>query len=328
MTSKVCVIGDGNGLLDEGTRIIFESIRTNAPSDVSCLSLPSSATSGIAFLRRIRKLGPERIVYLTGPSTQSLILLGLLSRALGGKIPRIILGAHPMVSWGSWVAKVFRPEYFLALSGTSLTAAESHQIPSSLFFLGVDRSKFSPIPVEERVSVRKQLGLPVDAFIVLHVGHWKKNRNIALLGKLAREGFHVVFVASPRSHPSRQLFRELQVAGVETIHRYVQDIDLYYKAADMYISPVRDPAGIIEQPLSILEALATGLPVVAFPVGGVPDLAKEFGGITLVNRDDELLSSLDEASIVSPRSCNDAPPDWQTVTRMMLAKAVNTGARG
>lgn len=40
----------------------------------------------------------------------------------------------------------------------------------------MDLSKFSPAGIEEKALIRKQLNLPEDKKIVLHVGHIKPNR--------------------------------------------------------------------------------------------------------------------------------------------------------
>src|SRR5205807_955927 len=45
---------------------------------------------------------------------------------------------------------------------------------------------------------------------------------------------------------------------------------LVYNAADVFVHPAR----VDNLPLVVLESLACGLPVVAFPIGGIPDMVR------------------------------------------------------
>ena len=59
----------------------------------------------------------------------------------------------------------------------------------------------------------------------------------------------------------------------------VEDVEKYLSESDIFILP-----SIYEGlPLSILEAMASGLPVIASNVGGIPDIVKENGILVSVN---------------------------------------------
>jgi len=116
----------------------------------------------------------------------------------------------------------------------------------------------------------------------------------------------------------------LEGSGVRIIQRYLPDIHLLFKAADVYISPVRSSSGTIEQPLSLIEALAVGLPVVAFPVGGIPDLATTYGGVSLATSPEEALLLLERARRGELPIPDRTPPDWLTVTDNLLREAEAT----
>ncbi len=68
---------------------------------------------------------------------------------------------------------------------------------------------------------------------------------------------------------------ELRRAGVLLITHYLPEIVELYQAADAYVFPVppnpADPSAI-DLPLSVLEAAACNLPILATRFGALPDL--------------------------------------------------------
>lgn len=319
MNPRLCLIGETRGSLDEGTRNLFESLRQAFPTNINRMDLP--AHRFLQNLTSVRAFGPDAIIYLTGPTIRSLAYLEVLRRMSGG-IPRIVLGAHPMLDWGSLFGHLLRPERFLALSKASLMDAVDHEVSSSLFMLGVDRMRFRPITAEAKEALRKDLNIPAESHVVLHVGHWRSGRNISLLGRISRNGHQMVFVASPRfSAPPRER-RFLEWCGARVICDFVPDIERFYQAADVYVFPVRMARGAIEQPLSVLEALATGIPVVAFPVGGIHDIAESYQGLHLVSTEEGLLAALDESREQGLPEPIRIPPDWESVAMDLVSEVL------
>ncbi len=326
MNTRLCLIGENRGLPVEGTRNIFEGIQTALPSEVPRLCISASAAGLLSSLRAVRAFRPDVLVYLTGPTSQSLAALALL-HGLTNRAPRIVLGAHPGVKWNSLSGRGFRPERLLALSGSARSEALANGVRSSLFFLGVDRSRFRAAAGKSKAQVRRELNLPEDGHIVLHIGHWKPTRNLTLLAKAAEQGHRVVLIASPRLVPRPDMLAYLEESGVQVLCHFVRSIERYYQAADVYLCPVNNPTGIIEQPLSVLEALAAGLPVVAFPLSGIPDLASRYGGIRLVSTDNEALLALHESRLGGLPTASRKPPDWRDVANDLLSNAAEVRER-
>jgi glycosyltransferase involved in cell wall biosynthesis len=146
---------------------------------------------------------------------------------------------------------------------------------------GVDVERFAPDPARRPIW-RRRLGVPDGAPLVLSVGRMA-----------TKKGYHVLMEALPellRRHPEahfvlagggdrleewRRRAAELD-AGSERIHfpgvvRRDTLPDLY-RAADLFVLPaVHDPKGNVDGlPNVILEAMATGLPVVASGISGIP----------------------------------------------------------
>lgn len=135
----------------------------------------------------------------------------------------------------------------------------------------VDLDRFRPTD-REPAAVRRELGLEPGRPLLLHVGHLRAHRNLKVLAELASgEEVQVLVVASPRFEPDPAAERRLVEAGVGVVRRFVPKIERYYQAADAYVFPVADPRGAIEVPLTVLEALACGVPVASTPFGALPD---------------------------------------------------------
>ena len=161
---------------------------------------------------------------------------------------------------------------------------------------GVDVEAFSPGP--GRIW-RERLGVPEDARLLLSVGRMatKKGFHVlmeALPGILAT-GAHVVLAGGGDLLPNLQR----QAAGFEgrlhlpgpVLRDTLPDL---YRAADLFVLPaVHDSKGNVDGlPNVILEAMASGLPVVASGISGIP-LAVEDGrtGLLVPERDPAALAA-------------------------------------
>jgi len=64
----------------------------------------------------------------------------------------------------------------------------------------------------------------------------------------------------------------------------LENIEKYYQAADCYVFPTIDPKFCVQIPISIVEAMACGLPVVATRFEGLPLFFPEgYPGLTYVD---------------------------------------------
>jgi glycosyltransferase involved in cell wall biosynthesis len=146
---------------------------------------------------------------------------------------------------------------------------------------GVNLAVFQP---GDRAAARKSLGIPIDANVILTVARGIANNPskdyatlrdaMNQLGETQRTT-KTIFVVRGESLPAEH-------TGTVEI-RYVPWADdhgnvvRYYQAADIYVHAAR----MDTFPLSVLEAQACGLPVVASAVGGIPEQLKN-----LVDPDD------------------------------------------
>ncbi len=135
---------------------------------------------------------------------------------------------------------------------------------------GVDLSIFHPA---DRMTVRHDLGLPPDAFVILltagsHYSVWKDRRTLdkAMTAIVERgAGSRIVFVAL--EDPGGQAFSNAPNVRYAGYQSDPATLAKYHQAADVYVHAARADTF----PTAVLEALACGTPVVATRVGGIPE---------------------------------------------------------
>lgn len=200
--------------------------------------------------------------------------------------------------WGrSQVARV--------LSGATCLVGCSSHIRDQVVGLGADRSKthvvlpgvdtgrFSPIPRETRVRIRKRLGLPGGRPLLLTVshlvarkGHDKVIEALPLvLGQLPGT-LYVIVGSGPNEPALRRLAADNGVADWVRFAGEVGETELpdYYRAADLFVMPNRDINGDVEGfGIVFLEAGASGIPVIGGASGGTADAVAHGTGGFLVD---------------------------------------------
>ncbi|MBD8869391.1 glycosyltransferase [Nocardioides sp. MJB4] len=143
----------------------------------------------------------------------------------------------------------------LAANEHDVAALRARGLRTELLTPSVDPARVSTLARDE---ARRALDLP-EGDVWLHVGHGRAGRNLTSLAPLAGDGL-LVLVLSPYSDLEPGSFPS--GPGVRVVHERV-DVATYYRAADVYLFPTVAPDSVIGVPLSVLEALANGLPVVA-----------------------------------------------------------------
>ena len=144
---------------------------------------------------------------------------------------------------------------------------------------GVDTQRFFPVEESRKKDLRKKYELPEGKKILLHVGHLTRGRNLAQLLKVKND-WHVVIVVSTHTREAldETLKRELfQRGNIDIIDTYQGNIEEFYQAADVYFFPVVEKGNCISAPLSVFEAAACNIPVVATKYGNLIDFLDEPG---------------------------------------------------
>lgn len=277
-----------------------------------------------ALRHEIASFQPEVLLYVPSPSST----LGSFVRAyaLRRHWPRARLGMVALIPRRHSASRrlflqstapdvVFVPSYasLLHLSDLSLTG---EVIP-----VGVEGGLLRPAEDGERVALRRARGVPEDAFVYLHVGHLRPKRNLRALARLAAQpGAHVVVVGSTSTPEDTAVRDELERAGVRVIREYVP-IHEFYRMADCYVFPTVDSEGCVEIPLSVMEALASGVPVLARPFGGLRDFLPPGADVRYFDTEDELVREADAMRRAERPSVRTMEAfAWRSVAERIIAR--------
>lgn len=140
-----------------------------------------------------------------------------------------------------------------------------------------------------RADVRRELGIPQDARVVLNVGSGDLRKgvdtfvHVAKLAAQVAPDLHFVWVGALHEQTARWLRMDLDERLADHLHfvPYTEVIGPFFAAADaFFLSSREDP-----YPSVILEAMKAGLPIVGFAgVSGIEHLVAEHG--TVVDRSD------------------------------------------
>jgi len=137
-------------------------------------------------------------------------------------------------------------------------------------------SSFNP---PDHVKARAQLGVGNDARLLLWAGGFVEvKRPLLVLDAVARaksEGIQLVMAGTgPLLVPAREHARSLGIANRVRFLGHVDraPLSVWQSAADVFVNS-SDSEGT---PFAAMEAISAGTPVVAFHVGGIPDLIARF----------------------------------------------------
>ena len=140
---------------------------------------------------------------------------------------------------------------------------------------GVDQTIFHTV---DRSRVRKELGIPTDAFVLLFVARDGSNnpyKDFDTIYKAIRlieskhPGEKILFLALGHQkieNPQKNLYTDINLQSIP-YQNDPSEVAKYYQAADIYLQASHADTF----PNVVLEALACGTPVIATRVGGIPE---------------------------------------------------------
>jgi glycosyltransferase involved in cell wall biosynthesis len=166
---------------------------------------------------------------------------------------------------------------------------------------GVDVAQFRPIP---------EASLPWPRPIWLYVGRIAVEKNVEAFLRLDLPGTKVVIGDGPARAALSRAYPGVQFLGPKS----GEDLVRHYAASDVFVFPsLTDTFGLV-----MLEALACGVPVAAFPVQGPRDVVSDSPAAAL---DDDLQKACLRALEI-PRSTARAfalTRSWRTCTEQFLS---------
>lgn len=168
---------------------------------------------------------------------------------------------------------------------------------------GIDLKRFGPDSAIDPAAKKRELGLPQDKIILLSTGELIPRKNHETMIRAAARlketfpGFHYVICGQGKlDQKLHRLVQELKVSDCVTFLGYREDMLEIYQTADLFIFPSFQEG----LPMALLEAMASGLPVVCSYIRGSSDLMEVVkegpktlckGGIMIKKADDPLAYS-------------------------------------
>jgi glycosyltransferase involved in cell wall biosynthesis len=169
---------------------------------------------------------------------------------------------------------------------------------------GVDTELFRP---RDEANRKALLDLPRP--IHLYVGRVAVEKNIEAFLSLDLPGSQVVIGDGPQLETLRRRFPKAHFLG----RKVGEDLAKHYAAADVFVFPsLTDTFGLV-----VLEALASGLPVAAFPVPGPRDILTDSDAGVL---DADLAKAAERALQLSAAQCRAWAEkfSWRAATEQFL----------
>jgi glycosyltransferase involved in cell wall biosynthesis len=252
------------------------------------------ALGNVRFARVVGQVRPDVVHLHTGTS-----LLAPLARLTTGRKSAWMLDFHePLEVRHS--EKTTRTVYGMARRGGFVGVTHSSQVTLKLeaalgggvplvgIPLGVDTAQFRK-PAEDRTSWRTRHGWDLENPLVVSVGRIAAMKGAPELLEVARRVLErqpsVQFALIGKGQLLEELSERARALGIDERVRfmgYVDDVTSALAASDVYLSTSRyEGFGI-----AVLEAMATGLPVVGTKIDGLLDLVVDGETGVLVALDD------------------------------------------
>lgn len=145
--------------------------------------------------------------------------------------------------------------------------------------VGIDVAHFAKV-TENTFQIRKNLGVPTDAFLLLSVGELSKNKNhevlIRALAHLKKQDVYLLIAGEGvLQEKLMRLAKRLNIDKQIHFLGYRYDIASLCHTADLYLHPSYREG----LPVAVMEAMASGLPVVCSDIRGNRDLIDTNGGM-------------------------------------------------
>jgi thymidylate kinase len=315
-SSSLVLVTELNPEVDEGMAVTVRGLLAGGAGlglDVRLLQPPEAAgrVASRAFVAwaasRLRSFPPSVVVLYVpraGLTRASAIKGAFLARVAKRSIAQVILQAD-----ATQVPRLSHGVVYVVLSDALAAALRDRGGTVVTVRLGIDERRFN-------TSGRADASLWPEGggARILHVGHMKRERNVGALADLARRGHSCLLIASPATAPDDRLAQELREAGVAVVRRHIADLAAVYRAADVYLFPVDDPRACTTMPLSVLEALACGTPVVATPFGAVGEVFAHTPAVRLAESH-ELVSAVEEVVESASAIPESLTGSWETTVR-------------
>ena len=217
-------------------------------------------------------------------------LCGRRHRKTGTRVMYTAHGFHfykgaPLINWllyypmEKWMSKY--TDALITMNNEDYEFAKRKMNAKKLYYIpgiGVDTEKFSK-PTVDRETKRKELGIPIDATVVISVGELikRKNHQTAIKAISMANNDKLYYVICGRGELERTLHnicKELKIKDHVFLLGYRTDIVDLLHMSDIFLFPSIQEG----LPVAMMEAMAAGLPCVVSKIRGNVDLVEHGKG--------------------------------------------------
>ncbi len=261
-------------------RIFFHEVIVN---EYSLFTYPDyTLPLAVKMAQIAREVGLDVFhVHYAVPHATAAYLAVQMLEASAAHVPKIITTLHGTDTTLLGQDPSYRPaiEHALSHSDALTTVSESLRQETLATFqlrqpVEVIRNFFAPATkLRPREEVRRELGLTSKEFLVVHSSNLRRLKRIDLLlrsfaAARSERPMRLLILAGSPFAPYEPLLDELELRARVLVREGVNDVEDYLGAGDagLYTSESESFG------LSILETLFHGKPVVAFRVGGIPEV--------------------------------------------------------
>ena len=231
-----------------------------------------------------------------------------------------------------WIVLVQRPDaefmeknnkHPLKCNYLSITESDMKDVKTvsgkrkELFSVGIEADKFTPVSAEQQKMLKQKYGFDSSKPLVIHVGHCSKGRGLEDFTKIHTAQRMVV---ASGMFEDENVVRILNEAKVKIHKGYLQNVEEVYQMADAYLFPTRSAEFVISIPLSVMEALSCGVPVIGYKsFENLKEITGSDGAITLVDSAEQLDQVLPEViKKKRSRSLLEQTGSWSEVAQSVL----------
>jgi glycosyltransferase involved in cell wall biosynthesis len=276
----------------------LEVVRVRAPGQRGVRAAAAYAVLGTAAAVRTQPdvvhahdlLSPALVGALAGAWSRVPVVVKALSGGPHGDVARLrskALGRHRMAMLTRRVAAFVcvSQDIETELADAGVPAERLHRVPN-----GVDVEHFRPATGEEQRLRRAELDVPPDGCLAVFCGRVTAVKRLDLLVPGLRDGSARLLVLGDGDGEAalRETARAHGVADRLHMRATLSDPRAAYHAADAFVTASAQDG----MSNAVLEAMATGLPVVATRAAGMAELLASGAGELVPARSDALAASL------------------------------------
>jgi len=287
---RICLLGEFKRQ-DEGLSNIDYYLNRELSKRCKVLTLTIKEIFEKKFWKNLISFKPDIIHYLHGPTTRSFFVTKVLGSRF--RVKTVISAVHPRISsFSKPVVRFLRPNLVLTQSQRADKMFGSLGCRTEFLTNGVDIEKFVPVADDTKKRLRVKFGIAPEKFVILHVGHLIKARNLEILNHIQHDGGQIIVAVSGYFKKDLNLYNSLKQKGCLIWDRYFENIEEIYAIADCYVFPVKKGYSI-QMPLSVMEAMACNLPVITTKFEGLTETFEEGDGLFFAEREEDFLRSLE-----------------------------------